>query len=163
MDLRKILVAIDFSPDSDSAIDAALALLRVDRGGKLTLLHVCEMPAYSTPELSMYVPSPELIDELSRAAQRSLEGYRARCADSGVTVDLACLLGTSIATEIVDYASERDFDVIVVGSHGRRGIRRWVLGSVAEKVVRTADRPVLTVHEHGAPASLGTGDHASAR
>ena len=149
MDFRKILVAIDFSPISDRAIDMALALGHSD-GGKVTLLHVCELPAYSTPELSMYVPSPELTEEMTERAKETLEDYRLRCAAAGVTVDVACLLGTSVAPEIVDYAAAGDFDLIVVGSHGRRGLRRLVLGSVAERVVRTADRPVLTVRAHDA-------------
>jgi nucleotide-binding universal stress UspA family protein len=149
MEFSKILVAIDFSPDSNRAIDAALELVRSD-GGKVTLLHVCELPAYSTPEYSMYVPSPELTEEMCQQAKETLEDYRLRCASAGVTVDVACLLGTSVAAEIVDYAAGGKFDLIVVGTHGRRGLRRLVLGSVAEKVVRTADRPVLTVHAHEA-------------
>jgi nucleotide-binding universal stress UspA family protein len=144
MKFGKILVAIDFSPHSEHAIDAALALADPEQG-TLTLFHVCELPAYSTPELSIYVPSPELAEDLTEEAKRSLERYRAQCAEKGVRVEVACLLGTSVAGEIVEYAAAQRFDLIVVGTHGRHGLRRLVLGSVAERVVRTADRPVLTV------------------
>ncbi|HXU73484.1 MAG TPA: universal stress protein [Polyangia bacterium] len=147
MDLQKILVAIDFSPDSDHAIDAALTLARSERS-KIVLLHVCEPPPYSTPELGMYVPSPELMVDVLTRARRQLDRYRARCAANGADVDVVCIPMGFVADEIVDYASTHDFDLIVVGSHGRRGLRRFMLGSVAEKVVRTADRPVLTVHPH---------------
>ena len=157
MELRKILVAIDFSAESRNAIDTALSLVR-GRGGALTLLHVVELPAYSTPDLGMYVPSPELTSDLLRQAKRTLEDYRARCAAAGAEVEIACVAaGVSVASEIVEFAASGGFDLIVVGSHGRRGLKRFVLGSVAEKVVRTADRPVLTVHarddEATAPAA----------
>ncbi|HXU74313.1 MAG TPA: universal stress protein [Polyangia bacterium] len=158
MALRKILVAIDFSAESARAIDTALELVR-GRGGTLTLLHVVELPAYSTPDLGMYVPSPELTDDLLRQAKRTLEDYRARCAAAGAEVEVACVAAASaVANEIVEFAAAGGFDLIVVGSHGRRGLRRFMLGSVAEKVVRTADRPVLTVHardgaEAAAPAA----------
>ncbi|MCU1280974.1 MAG: UspA domain protein [bacterium] len=150
MNLKKILVATDFSSDSERAIDAALELAR-GNAGQVTLLHVCEPPAYSTPSsLSMYVPSPELIEDVINAARFALDKQRARCAAKGFTVDVAWTVGAPGA-EIVRYAGGRAFDLIVVGSHGRRGFRRLMLGSVAETVVRTADRPVLTVH--GQPAA----------
>lgn len=128
MTLRKILVAVDFSAASEPAVEAALELARRS-DGSVTLFHVCELPAYSSPGLGMYVPAPEMNADIAPPA-----------------------------AAIVRYASAHDFDLVVVGSHGRRGFRRLVLGSAAEAVVRTADRPVLTVHRHAgsdatAPAS----------
>ena len=149
MRLRKILAATDLTANSDAAISAALDLARSD-GGNVTLLHVCELLPYSTPELGMYTPSPEMTADIIDNAKRSLERVRARSGGKGVAVEAAWVLGAP-AAEIVRYAAEHDFDLIVVGSHGRRGFRRLVLGSVAEAVVRTADRPVLTVH--GQPAA----------
>ncbi|MGZ3406650.1 MAG: universal stress protein [Polyangia bacterium] len=155
MTLNKILVATDFSPDSEPAIDTALELARGPEN-KITLLHVCEPPAYSTPSsLSMYVPSPELTENVITTARFALDERRARCAKKGVNVDVAWIVG-SPAESIVGYAREHGFDLIVTGSHGRRGFRRLVLGSVAEAVVRTADRPVLTVHgPQGVTAAQG--------
>jgi nucleotide-binding universal stress UspA family protein len=156
MDWKKILVAVDFSPDSDAAIDAAFALAR-GTNGTITLLHVCELPAYSTPTVGMYVPSPELVQDLLQAAKATIEEYRQRCAAHGLAVDVACVVGLSASAEVVDYATTHGFDLIVIGSHGRTGVRRLLLGSVAERIVRTADRPVLTVHAHdGAPARAAT-------
>ncbi len=152
MNLRKILVATDFSPDSERAIDAALELAH-GNGGQVTLLHVYEMPPHSTPYLGMYVPAPELTADIVADTRRALEAQKARRATEGVAIEIAWAAGTpasEAAAEIVRYAAEHDFDLIVVGSHGRRGFRRLVLGSVAEAVVRTADRPVLTVHAHAA-------------
>lgn len=155
MNLRRILVATDFSPDSEQAIDAALDLCR-GSDATVTLLHVCEPLPYSTPELSMYVPSPELMADICADARRKLDARRAGCAARGSTVDTALVTGAP-AAEIVRYAADHQVDLIVVGSHGRRGFRRFVLGSVAEAVVRTADRPVLTVHAHQPAATAGAG------
>jgi nucleotide-binding universal stress UspA family protein len=148
MELRNILVATDFSPAAERALDTAIELAR-ENGGRLTLLHVCEIPAYSTPTFSMYVPSPEQSGDIIAAARRGLDAAKERCAAAGIAADTAWVAGAP-ASEIVRFAAVRDFDIIVVGSHGRRGVRRFVLGSVADAVVRNADRPVLTVHEHEA-------------
>jgi nucleotide-binding universal stress UspA family protein len=154
MKLRKILAATDFTPCSAPAIDAAVDLAR-DEGASVTLFHVCEPPPYSTPDLGMYTPSPELSADIVAAARRQLEERQVRCAGAGVPIDTAWTFGAP-ASEIVRYAAENDYDLIVVGSHGRRGFRRLVLGSVAEAVVRGADRPVLTVQGgENAPATIG--------
>ena len=144
MILNRILVAIDFSADSEPALDAALDLARRN-DGRVTLLHVCQPPPYSTPNYGMFVPSPDELADVLIGARQALVEYKKRCAAKGATVDTALVTGPP-AEEIVRYATVHDFDLVVVGSHGRRGFRRFVLGSVAEAVVRTADRPVLTVH-----------------
>jgi nucleotide-binding universal stress UspA family protein len=150
MRLTNILVATDFSPDSERAIETALELVSPD-GGRVTLLHVCQVPAYTTPDLGMYVPSPELMADITHAARTELEKQRAAYEGRGCALDVEWVIGVA-AEEIVRYASEHSYDLIVVGSHGKRGLRRFVLGSVAEKVVRTAHTPVLTVHAPEAAA-----------
>jgi nucleotide-binding universal stress UspA family protein len=139
---HKILVATDFSPHAMEALDYALALSRAF-GGSLTLLHVCAPPPYSTPHHGMYIPAPEVMAEIIRSAQQSLA--KAKEAVSGVSVDTVQMQGKP-ATEIVRWAEEHGADLIVLGTHGRHGFRRLVLGSVAEEVVRGAPCPVLTVH-----------------
>ena len=76
-------------------------------------------------------------------AARRLAALRAGTSTGGVIVDTQTRVGDA-ASEIVRYAGEHGYDLIVVGTHGRRGFRRLVLGSVAELVVRTAEVPVLT-------------------
>jgi len=147
MDLQKILVAIDFSPSSQHVIEAALAFAR-GQSTRIVLLHVCEPPPHAARSRGLYFPSPELMVDALTHARRQLETYRTRCAVNGVDVDVACIPTEMVAEAIAGYATARGFDLIVVGSHGRRGLRRFMLGSVAEKVVRMADRPVLTVHAH---------------
>ena len=148
MQLRNILVATDFSPAAEQALATAIELAR-ENGGRLTLLHVCEVLPYSTPSLSMYVPSPEESGDLIAAARRGLDAAKERCAAAGVAAEAAWVTGAP-ASEIVRFAAARDADVIVVGSHGGSGFRRLVLGSVADAVVRNADCPVLMVHEREA-------------
>ena len=144
MTLRKILVATDFSRQAEPAIDAALELARA-LSATVTLLHVCEPPPYSGARLRAYVPSPEPLESVIAAAGRRLHDKQAQLAATPHAVEVAVAAGAP-AAEIMRYASTHDFDLIVVGSHGRRGFRRVILGSVAETVVRAADRPVLTVH-----------------
>lgn len=155
MRLENILVATDFSSDSERAIETALGLVSHD-GGRVTLLHVCQMPPYAAPDLGMYVPSPELMSDIVSDARKQLEALSERFGRRGATLDVAWVVGVP-ADEIVRFAAEGRYDLIVVGSHGKRGLRRFVLGSVAEKVVRTASTPVLTVH---APEPAGS--HAGA-
>ncbi|HEX9102841.1 MAG TPA: universal stress protein [Polyangia bacterium] len=139
---RKILVATDFSPDAAQAITVATDLARAC-GSEIVLVHVCQMPAYSFANGAMYIPTPELVADILRDANRGLLGIKERIRD--VAVETVRLEGDP-AQEIVRLAGEREVDLIVMGTHGRRGIRRWLAGSVAEHVVRAASCPVLTVH-----------------
>jgi nucleotide-binding universal stress UspA family protein len=149
--MRKILVATDFSPHSDAALELALDLAQ-HYDASLTLLHVCHIPSYVFFGGGAYVPSPELTDDILDDAQRALTQARERAAQSGVAVETHALLGEP-AADIVRFAHEHKSDLIVVGTHGRRGLGRLVLGSVAERVVRTADVPVLTARAR--PAAEG--------
>jgi nucleotide-binding universal stress UspA family protein len=160
MRLSNILVATDFSADSERALETALGLVSRDDGGRVTLLHVCQVPAYAAPGLGMYMPSPEQMSDIIDAARVGLDAQRARAVEHGapVDIDVQWVVGAP-AEEIVRFAAERHYDLIVVGSHGRRGLRRLLLGSVAESVVRTARTPVLTVHAP-AEAAVGTAEAA---
>jgi nucleotide-binding universal stress UspA family protein len=139
--MRKILVATDFSACSDAAVDLALDVAQ-RYGATLTLLHVCELPSYTYFGGGVYVPSPELVEDILADARRGLAKARERVVKPGVTVETHSFVGDP-GPAIVSYAHEHDHDLIVVGTHGRRGFRRLLLGSVAEQVVRAADVPVL--------------------
>ncbi len=139
---RKLLVATDFSPDAAEAVKVAVDLARVC-GGEIVLLHVCQMPAYSFANGAMYIPTPELVADILRDANRGLAMIKERIPD--VAVETVRVEGEP-AADILRVAAERKVDLIVMGTHGRRGLRRWIAGSVAEHVVRAAPCPVLTVH-----------------
>jgi nucleotide-binding universal stress UspA family protein len=121
---KEILLATDFSGLSEAAMQVAVEHAR-QSGARLHLLHVV-WPGTDA------APSP------------ALEPLARRLRDSGVTVVTAVASGLP-AAEIVRYAAHAAIDLIVVGTHGRTGVTRALIGSVAERVIRTAPCPVLTV------------------
>lgn len=137
--IRHILVATDFSESSQRARELALEFAR-KFGAQITLIHVNVPPPTYGGE-GMYWPT----DELTRQAAAALDG--ALAALKKEYPESESVLGYGVPWEqIVTAAKERNADLIVVGTHGRRGVPRALLGSVAEKVVRMSPVPVLTVH-----------------
>ncbi|HEY0469676.1 MAG TPA: universal stress protein [Polyangiaceae bacterium] len=142
MPFERILVATDFSESSQQALEHALRIAE-QFGSELTLVHSWEAPNYSYAA-GLYVPV-DMIGPIERAAAARLEEamtelkLRFPAAKS--------LLRSGIAwEEVLSAATLTKADLIVMGTHGRRGLERALLGSVAEKVVRMAQVPVLTVH-----------------
>jgi nucleotide-binding universal stress UspA family protein len=86
-----------------------------------------------------------LLQAVRRAGETTIGDIEHRADDAGVEFVGEVRDGDAVYREILDYADEHDIDLIVMGTHGRRGIDRWLLGSVTERVVRTAEMPVLTV------------------
>ena len=147
--IAKILCPIDFSEASRGAIRYAVDLAQ-KFGAGLTLLHVYHVPGYTFPE-GMVVAGPATLTELASEIDAALGEWKREAESLGATeVTTATAMGTT-PVEIVKAAA--GYDLIVMGTHGRKGIRHALLGSVAEKVVRTALCPVLTLH---------TQDHDSA-
>lgn len=138
MKTNKILVPTDFSTASDPALGHATALAR-DSGATLLIVHVEEpAPAY-IGEFYYGVPAPG-----NPEVQRMLAELVP--ADPSVQYEHHLLSG-SVAEGIVRLANEEQVDMIVMGTHGRRGVSRLLMGSVAEAVVRSADCPVLTLKQ----------------
>jgi nucleotide-binding universal stress UspA family protein len=161
--ITNILVATDFSECSDAAWTYGRALAH-KFGAHLHLLHVAESLIGDGFNVTGYVASiPELQAELEDAECRRLEGLvsdQDRC-----TLHVTTVLRTldAPAHAIVQYAKDERIDVIVVGTHGRRGLVHLVMGSVAETVVRTAPCPVLTVrHPEREFVVSDAGDYAVA-
>jgi|SRR5579884_4307451 len=142
MTIKRILVPHDFSDTADRALAYALALAE-KLAARVTIVHAYEVPTYGYPEGPAL--SLEMASEIERAAKGALENVAARARKPGVEIDTSLRHGPSWS-EIDAAAKELDADLIVMGTHGRRGVARALLGSVAEKVVRTAPCPVLTVH-----------------
>lgn len=136
---RRILVPIDFSAGSDAALEMATSLAR-DSGGSLVLVHVEIIPLSAAGGEYLYAmpepPTEELLAKLDAVA----------VPDSHVPVERRLLAGDP-ADAIVRLAQTEDVDMIVMGTHGRRGLSRLLMGSVAETVVRAAPCPVLTVKQ----------------
>jgi universal stress protein A len=143
MMIRKILVPTDFSAhSSDQQAWAAELARRYD--ASLTLVHVYQPISYALPE-GYVLPSANLLADLEVSLGRALDDAKKKLeASSGLRVDTALMQGVPFA-EIVRFAREGSYDLIVLSTHGRTGLRHVLLGSVAEKVVRKAPCPVLTV------------------
>ena len=135
----EILVPTDGSPASDAAIEHAVDLAE-KYGARLHALYVVDGAAYSSLEAGAEVVVEALESEGKEATQRVVEA----AADDGVDCVAHVASGTAYQS-IHDYVDEHDVDVVVMGTHGRQGLDRYLLGSVTERVVRTSDVPVLTV------------------
>ncbi|MDP9148575.1 MAG: universal stress protein [Myxococcota bacterium] len=140
--IERILVPHDFSETAEYALRYAL-LLAEKFGARIIVLHTYEIPSYSYPEA--FVTSVESTVHIEEAARKALEAVVARAQRPDLQIDMMLRRGTAW-TEIGSAAQETKADLIAMGTHGRRGVARALLGSVAEKVVRTAPCPVLTVH-----------------
>jgi nucleotide-binding universal stress UspA family protein len=143
---KRILVPMDFSPPSDAALEYARNVA-ARYGASLHLLHVAEDPYRAFYTAEVYVPEIEGLREeiLTDTEQRLKE--RVRPSDVTEFHATAESVIGSPAGSIVEYAAGRDIDLIVMGTHGRGGMAHLLMGSVAERVVRTAPCPVLTVRE----------------
>jgi nucleotide-binding universal stress UspA family protein len=146
---KQLLVAIDGTPASNRALATALALGR-DQGASVHVLHVVDDTAI-VPMFDPvgYVPDymDSMIESLREGGRRILEGARKLAAKSGQTVQQELLetRGQGVAPAILQHARTVRADLIVMGTHGRRGMSRLVMGSDAEAVLREATVPVLLV------------------
>lgn len=148
MTFRRILVATDFAESAEHALACAVQLAR-RHGAELILLHVyMDLPAY--PEIT--AGQVEAIYEEQRAWIESALERRARAARGEGLLARALLRTGPAASTIAETAKEAGTDLVVVGTHGRSGIDRLVLGSVAERVVRLAPCPVLVVKSNDSVA-----------
>lgn len=157
MRIRKILIPTDFSDCSKSALDRAFFLAR-HYAAEVHFLHVVVLHDDNPLAVSAFPESEEIHRQLATAAEELLGKIRAGVPDLETVTHVR--RGLAAAPAILDLALHEDIDLIVLGAHGRRGWRRFLLGSVAEEVVRLANCPVLTVRENekndvAAPAGLG--------
>lgn len=141
---RRILHPSDFSKASGPAFRRALALARENRA-ELRLVHVVMPPAFALEDSFMTAKTWRDITQAGRRdAERRLRPLVARARRAGVRVRAAVLEGSAFQ-EIVREARRRRADLIVIGTHGRTGVARFFLGSVASRVLALAACPVLTV------------------
>ncbi|MEI9941905.1 MAG: universal stress protein [Pseudomonadota bacterium] len=142
MSFDKILVATDFSNSSQRALELALGIAE-KFNAELTLVHSWEAPNYSYGG-SLYLPV-DLIAPIERAAVARLEEATTQLKLRFPAAKSLLRAGVPWE-EVLGAATQVNADLIVMGTHGRRGLERALLGSVAEKVVRMSPVPVLTVH-----------------
>ena len=141
--IQQILLPTDFSASSEQAISYACEFAKRFKA-QLHLLHVVQPIA-----LPGYIgPLPQAILEPEEAAKKELDGWEPPSLEDAKSVFRVIRTGAPFV-EIVRYAKEQNIDLIVMGTHGRSAFEQALMGSVAEKVVRKAACPVLTVHPEG--------------
>ena len=141
---RKILVAIDLSDEAKQVLDTAVGL-RQDHEAELLLVHVVE-PASIAYGGEYMIELGKSQDELNAAAEEHLTTY---AKDYDIEASQQIVTVGHPATEIHRLAEEHDIDLVVIGSHGRRGLKKFILGSTANGVVQGASCDVLAVRVKG--------------
>jgi nucleotide-binding universal stress UspA family protein len=140
-----ILVPTDGSPGVDPAVEQALDLADV-YGASVHALYVLDT-AGLTGELS----ATGVVEELETAGREAVDELLERARAANVETGEGAVVRGPPHRKIVEFAADQDVDLIVMGTHGRTGLDRYLLGSVTEKVVRTASCPVLTVRAGDGP------------
>jgi len=143
---QRILVPIDGSPTADRGLDEAIRLAALS-GASIRLLHVLDAFSFATGLGFGVTYTPDLLSVLRKGGEAILAGGTGRVAAAGVCVDSVLLEGLALRTAdiVVGQCDAWKADLIVIGTHGRRGVRRLLLGSDAEQIVRNAKVPVLLV------------------
>jgi len=143
---KKILVPLDGSELAKNALEEAVKLAKCF-GAEIILFQVVPfMPIYGSPELV----TPLIVDEKQKeVAEKYLTNVAEELEKKTLKVTRMVRTGQQVALEIIDYAKESGADLIVMCTHGRSGITRWMLGSVAQKVLVRAETPVLLIRSKG--------------
>jgi nucleotide-binding universal stress UspA family protein len=143
---KKILVPLDGSELAKRALDEAEKLAKCF-GAEITLFQVVPfMPIYGSPELV----TPLIVDEKQKeGAERYLLNVAEELEKRELKVTTMVRTGQQVALEIIDYSKQSGADLIVMCTHGRSGITRWMLGSIAQKVLSRAETPILLIRSKG--------------
>ena len=146
---QKLLVPVDGSPTATRGLDEAIRIARLS-GGRIRVVHVIDQLQLTA---GLEFSTADVLGLLQEAGAAIVGAARARVEASGVPVEteLSETLSGTVADAVVDQAREWGADLIVIGTHGRRGVGRMLLGSDAEQVLRSAPVPVLLVR---APAGV---------
>ena len=155
--LKNILVATDFGEASDAALSYGRDLART-YGATLHVVHVAENVFARYADDGSIAFLPQIQSDVENAARKRMEGLVTDEDRSMLHAKPVVLTALGTAEAIVEYAHAHTVDIIVMGTHGRGGFTHLLMGSVAERVVRTAPCPVLTVrhpeHEFIVPDAL---------
>ena len=143
---QRILVPVDGSSTSTRGLDEAIELAKLT-GANLRLIHVVDALTFATGSELYGAYAGDLIPKMREFGEQILEDARTRVQKRGVKVDslLIDYLPNRLSDNVAEQARDWGADLIVIGTHGRRGVGRMLLGSDAEQIVRTAPVPVLLV------------------
>lgn len=139
----RILVPVDGSKAVRPAIEKTITLAAI-HDAEIYALHIVDQPAPVAGTGEGVLSLENLFEALEEDGKEATSEIAARAQEQGIEATAEVRRGTP-REDILPYAAENDIDLIVIGTHGRTGVKRAVLGSVTEAVVRHADIPVLTV------------------
>lgn len=142
--VRRILAPMDFSKGAAAAIDHAIGFAR-RFDAALHVTHIFDVPLYHADAMVQIGSGPPmtLVDHMRADLGKMLDDFIAPLDLHGVVLSRSLEIGPTIDTIV---RLSEDYDLVVMGTHGRKGFKRWVMGSVAEQVVRECACPVLVVH-----------------
>lgn len=141
---KHLLVPIDGSPTSELAVDKAIGLAKAF-GSKVTAIYVVDPYPFAGVGADFAFGQTQYLNAAKAAATDALANARSRMEEAGVALQTATVESHTIWRGILQAADSGDADLIVIGSHGRSGIEKLVLGSVAQKIVTNTRLPVLLV------------------
>lgn len=152
--IRKVLFPTDFSSSSQQALLHAVRMAR-DYNAELHVLHAIVLYEEDPHDPAHHFPDPERIRKILEDLAEERMGTLVREKQiPDLVLKLVQRRDISAAPPILEYAQEEGIDLIVMGTHGRRGVRKWLMGSVTNEVVRFAPCPVLTVRGEGDPVPV---------
>lgn len=145
---ERILVPVDGSATSKKGVGEAIALARLT-GGRIKLIHVFEPPLLAVGTEAALMRGEDIYNVARDAGQRVLSEAAATVTAAGIAVEeqLQEVDGKRLCEHVAQAANAWQASLIVLGSHGRRGLKRMLLGSDAEQILRTAPVPVLLVRD----------------
>ncbi|GEK43914.1 MULTISPECIES: universal stress protein [Acinetobacter] len=146
MAYQNILVPVDGSETSYAAVAQAAELAKAF-GGKITVVQVLALDPYIAAEYISATQTNDLIERARTSVLKTLEEAAAKFSDLGIPVEAKLLEGQVVHREIIKEAETSKADLIVIGSHGRTGLKRLFIGSVAQSVLGEAHIPVLVVRQ----------------
>ena len=153
MQIKKILVPVDFSENSDMALSYATQFAATIKAS-LTLYHSIVMFQYDFNDKNRLEQYEEMLVDHSKSVKQNMKASSNGISSQGLEVHTAVDRGVSAADCILKYLDDHNFDLIIMGTHGKTGLKHLMQGSVAEKIVRLSPIPVLTVHDRYEDFSL---------
>jgi nucleotide-binding universal stress UspA family protein len=145
-DFARVLVAVDFSEGSKAALAIAAKLAQI-HGGTLDVVHTWDIAPVLAPDVTLGsdVLTPAVASAASGEAGVALSEFVRQASEAGFRIERAHLERGPAARMVVDLAERGEYDLVAIGTHGRSGIMRLLVGSVAEQILRRSTRPVLSV------------------
>ena len=146
MSFQNILVPVDGSSTSYAAVDTAVEFAKAFNS-KITLVQVLALDPYIAAEYISASQTNDLIERARASIEKTLQEALQKFEGTGLQVETKLLEGQVVHTEIAKAATELNADLIIIGSHGRTGLKKFFLGSVAQSVLGSSDVPVLIVRK----------------